>query len=204
VSDGLWAGVDVGAAKGFDVAALDDRGLAAGPQRLRTPDAVVAWLSALRPRLVAVDSPHHPAPDGARSRADERALAATVCGIRYTPDAAALRANRRYYAWVAHGLTLYDALERGGLLAVECFPTATWTRLGGPRDRQPRGAWSDTVLRRQPDLDGLPRRLSQDARDAIGAALTARLHNAGATERYGEIVVPRSASSSARPRAESR
>lgn len=204
MSDRLWAGVDVGAAKGFDVAALDAGGLAAGPERLRTPEKVVAWLRALRPRLTAVDSPRRPAPDGARSRADERALAAAVCGIRYTPDAGALAASPRYYAWVAHGLALYAVLDRAGLAACECFPTATWTRLGGPRDGRPRGTWSDAVLRGQPDVAGLPPRLGQDARDAIGAALTARLHDAGATERYGEIVVPRSAASSARPRGESR
>jgi hypothetical protein len=33
--------------------------------------------------------------------------------------------------------------------------------------------------------------MSQDARDAIGAALTARLHAQGRTDRFGDIVVPR-------------
>ena len=32
--------------------------------------------------------------------------------------------------------------------------------------------------------------MNQDARDAIGAALTARLFAAGVTESFGDIVVP--------------
>lgn len=185
-----FAGVDVGAAKGFDVTAIDRHGVVARPERLATVDAVMVWLRAQAPRLVSVDSPRRAAPDGARSRRDERALARAVCGIRYTPDAEALDANRGYYAWIRHGFALYAALERARVPAIECFPTASWTRLGGPRGRRPRAAWSRGVLARQ-GLAGVPARTNQDARDAIGAALTARLHDAGATECFGEIVVPR-------------
>ena len=185
-----FAGVDVGARKGFDVTAIDRDGVVAPPERLPSVDAVVAWLLARTPRLVAVDSPRRAAPDGARSRRDERELARAVCGIRYTPDAAALDSNRGYYAWIRHGFALYAALERAGVPTIECFPTATWTRLGGPRGMRSRAAWSRRVLSRQ-GLAGVPARTNQDARDAIGAALTARLHDAGATERFGEIVVPR-------------
>lgn len=32
--------------------------------------------------------------------------------------------------------------------------------------------------------------MNQDARDAIGAAITAKLHSVGQTESFGEIVVP--------------
>jgi hypothetical protein len=42
-------------------------------------------------------------------------------------------------------------------------------------------------------LDALPRRTNQDERDAIAAALTARQHDLGLTEAFGEIVVPSSA-----------
>lgn len=185
-----FAGVDVGARKGFDVTAIDRDGVVAPPERLPSVDAVVAWLLARTPRLVAVDSPRRAAPDGARSRRDERELARAVCGIRYTPDAAALDSNRGYYAWIRHGFALYAALERAGVPTIECFPTATWTRLGGPRGMRSRAAWSRRVLARQ-GLAGVPARTNQDARDAIGAALTARLHDAGATECFGEIVVPR-------------
>jgi hypothetical protein len=109
------------------VALLDASGLAVGPVRIPTVDETVAWLLARRPVLVAVDSPRRPPPDGQRSRADERRLARAVCGLRYTPDAAALQASPDYYAWIAHGFALYAALAETGLEAIECFPTATWT-----------------------------------------------------------------------------
>jgi hypothetical protein len=39
-------------------------------------------------------------------------------------------------------------------------------------------------------LRGLPAATNQDRRDAIAAAVTARLHDQGLTEVIGEIVVP--------------
>ena len=39
-------------------------------------------------------------------------------------------------------------------------------------------------------MKGLPGRMSQDQRDAIGAALAAREYAAGRAECFGEIVVP--------------
>jgi predicted nuclease with RNAse H fold len=122
----------------------------------------------------------------------ERELAKAVCGIRYTPDAAAIIAGGGYYGWIRHGLQLYDALtDRSTWRVVEVFPTATWTRLHGPRGAIPRAAWSRAALRSL-RLGGLPaRRLSQDDRDAIAAACTARLCSAdGAIEWFGEIAVP--------------
>jgi predicted nuclease with RNAse H fold len=185
-----WAGVDVGAAKGFDVAVIDDGALVAGPARIAGARDVLRWLSEQRPSVVAVDGPRAPAPDGERSRRCERDLVrAGVCGIRYTPDAAALRRNPTYYAWIAHGFDLYAALRGGPWEVIECFPTATWTRLGGPRERRSRTAWSRGVLNGL-GLRGLPDRMNQDARDAVGAAVTARLHGNGRSERFGEIVVP--------------
>jgi predicted nuclease with RNAse H fold len=41
------------------------------------------------------------------------------------------------------------------------------------------------------DLAGLPSRMNQDARDAVGAAITARLHSGGESACFGAIVVPR-------------
>lgn len=189
----LWAGVDVGAAKGFDAAVIGRRGLVAGPERLARASDVVGWLEEHRPLLVAVDSPRSPAPDGRLSRRGERELVrAGVCGIRYTPDRAALGRNRPYYAWIANGFGLYGALQSApdaGWEVIECFPTATWSRLGGRKGDRTRAAWSREVLERQ-RLPGLPTRMSQDARDAVGAALTARLHDEGRTQRFDEIVVP--------------
>lgn len=189
-SERVWAGVDVGGRrKGFHVAVVGDAELLAGPDRVLTPRDVAAWLVELHPALVAVDSPRHAAPDGQTSRADERALARRVCGIRYTPDTAALRRNPRYYEWILHGLELYEALASAGLHAVECFPTAAWTRWLGPRHRQPRARWSTRALATL-GLRGVPRSLGQDGRDAIAAAVTARACSRGEAEAFGEIVLP--------------
>ena len=190
-----WAGIDVGGwGKGFHLAVVDRTGLAGGPTRLQAPDAVVEWLRGEQPRVVAVDSPRVAAPAGERSRACERELVrARVCSLRYTPSDELLQSNRRYYGWVLNGLTLYAALareaERGRWSVIECFPTAAWTRWGGRRSGAPRAAWSRSVLGSL-GLRRLPQRMSQDARDAVGAALTARAHWDGRTQCFGEIVVP--------------
>ena len=184
-----FAGVDVGGPrKGFHVALVTHRALVAGPTQLRTPRDVVAWLSPRRPRVVAVDSPRVPAPEDERSRECERALARAICGLRYTPDRARVRADP-YYGWIAHGFALYALLARGPWVVIECFPTASWTRWLGPRGDEPRGAWSARGLAGL-RLRGVPSRLGQDARDAIGAAVTAELYHAGGTQSFGEIEGP--------------
>lgn len=197
-----WAGVDVGASKGFDVAVIDRRGVVAGPERITAAREVVRWLRAHGPRVLAVDSPRSPAHDTELSRPDERELVrAGVCGIRYTPNEGALADKPVYYAWIANGFELYAALaaERPtrGWEVIECFPTATWSRLGGPRGSRSRAHWSREVLAGQ-GLTGLPPRMNQDARDAVGAALTARLHEERKTQAFGEIIVPSEALSSGR------
>ncbi len=188
-----WAGVDVGGRrKGFHAAAVDDERLVAGPVRLPTVADAVEWLVTLEPAVVAVDAPRSPAPDGLSSRPCERELARAVCGIRYTPERARLVANP-YYAWILHGLELYGALAAAGLDTIECFPTASWTRWAGARGDESRAAWSQAAL----NGFGFGVVRGQDARDAIGAALTASCFACGQVERYGEIVVP---SVSERPR----
>lgn len=190
----LWAGVDVGGPrKGFHVAVIDRASLVE-VRAIAAPAAVAAWLRGLRPALVAVDSPATAAPAGERSRRDEREFrAARICGIRYTPDHATIAGARPagddYYGWIRNGFSVYAALAAAGLATVECFPTASWTRWSGPRGGRPRGAWSAAALGSL-QLEGLPRRLDQDRRDAIGAALTARAHADRRSERFGEIVVP--------------
>lgn len=186
----VWAGIDVGGRrKGFHLAVVDGACLVDGPVRLRGVHEVVNQLSGWRPTLVGVDSPRVPAPAGARSRPCERVFAAAgICSLRYTPDRRAIASNP-YYEWIAQGLALYEALSEAGLSAIECFPTASWTRWLGPRRAEPRAAWSGRALARLA-LRGVPPRMSQDDRDAIGAALTARAHDAGRSEVYGDIVVP--------------
>jgi predicted nuclease with RNAse H fold len=187
--------VDVGASKGFDLAMIDRDGLFAGPERIIEIAEAARWLRERRPRVVAVDSPRSPAPAGELSREGERDLVrAGICGIRYTPSETALVKNKTYYAWIANGFKLYAALraeERSaGWEVIECFPTATWSRLGGRRGSRSRARWSREVLEGL-RLDSLPSRMNQDARDAIGAAITARLYDDRKTEPFGEIIVPR-------------
>lgn len=187
----VWAGVDVGGRrKGFHLAVVDGSSLVDGPVRLGSPRAVIDRLRESRPGLIAVDGPRVAAPAGLSSRPCERAFAAAgICSLRYTPDRRAIASNP-HYEWIAQGLALYAALDRAGFAAIECFPTASWTRWLGPRGAEPRSAWSGRALA-QLGLGSVPERLSQDDRDAIGAALTARAHDLGRCEAYGDIVVPR-------------
>jgi predicted nuclease with RNAse H fold len=186
----VWIGVDVGAErKGFDLAVVDGTSLLALHARLSRAD-VVEIVTATRPDLVGIDGPRSPAPAGARARDAERQLARRVCGIRWTPDAAALAQNP-YYGWVRAGLMLFDALAGAGVEAIEVFPTAAWTRWVGARPPgETRARWSRRGLLTL-GLQGVPHRLNQDARDAIAAAVTAHLYSEGRAEAIGgEIVVP--------------
>jgi predicted nuclease with RNAse H fold len=186
----VWAGIDVGGSrKGFHAAVVDGESLQA-LHRSRSAEALVEWLHPWQPRLVAVDSPMSTAPAGLSSREGERLLVrARICGIRYTPARPEVDRND-YYEWIRNGLRLYATLADAGLAAVECFPTASWSRLAGARGKERRSAWTRRALN-ELGIRGLPPRLSQDDRDAVAAAVTARLHDAGATEAFGEIVVPR-------------
>jgi predicted nuclease with RNAse H fold len=184
-----WAGVDVGGRrKGFHIAVVDETGRCSGPVNLRTPDAVCDWLRPLSPLVVALDSPLATAPPGQSARDGELRLARAICGIRWTPQTDRLDGNP-YYAWILHGLELAERLRGGGdWEVIEVFPTASWTRWAGPRQGT-RPRWSRAALESL-GLSGVPPRLGQDGRDAIAAAVTARLWSAGKTESFEEIVVP--------------
>jgi predicted nuclease with RNAse H fold len=188
-----FAGIDVGGRrKGFHAAAVSaDRRLIAGPRRIVGLAPAVAWLEALRPAVVAIDSPMRCAPSGERSRPGERALAKEVCGIRFTPEESRL-ADNPYYEWIRCGLDLYRALRRAvdGWEVIEVFPTASWTVWAEARGTRSRARWTRDALEAM-GLEGLPdRSLGQDDRDAIAAALTARFHARGETRQFDEIVVP--------------
>jgi hypothetical protein len=190
----VWAGVDVGGDKGFDVAVVDDRGIVAGPSRLRGVSAVLRLLYEHRPLIVAVDSPRSPAPGNQLSREGERKLVrAGICGIRYTPNVDVLNAGNAYHGWIRNGLALFEALDdardSAGWRSIECFPTATWSRLGGARGSMSRATWSREILVGLA-LEHLPTRMNQDARDPVGAAITARLFDEGRVEMFGDIAVP--------------
>jgi predicted nuclease with RNAse H fold len=184
-----WLGVDVGGRrKGFDVAVLDGDHVVELLQRQRVTE-VVAAVAAHRPSVVAIDSPRSCAPAGATRRDGERELAANLCGIRWTPARDRLDGNP-YYEWILEGLALYGSLESiEGLRVIECFPTASWTRWLGPREKRSRSAWSRRGLD-DLGLSGVPPRTNQDQRDVIAAAVTARAFDRDEYEAFGDIVVP--------------
>ncbi|HTZ28699.1 MAG TPA: DUF429 domain-containing protein [Streptosporangiaceae bacterium] len=177
-----------GQRKGFDAAVIDDRRvleLRGGLSCQQVADLVTAH----SPAVVAIDSPRTCAPDGQTCRDDERQLARSICGIRWTPDCQHVH-DSLYYAWILEGFKLFDALSCCGAEAViEVFPTASWTRWRGKRGSRSRATWTRQGLTAL-GLDGIPVRTNQDQRDAIAAAMTARQHSAGMTEVIGDIVVP--------------
>jgi predicted nuclease with RNAse H fold len=183
-----WIGVDVGGErKGFDVAVIDESLVLAIQNRLGRHD-VADLVIAYQPSAVAIDSPRSCAPDGQTARDCERQLARSICGIRWTPDEHRVHASP-YYAWIVEGLGLHAALADQGVDAIEVFPTASWTRWYGKRGTRSRATWTRQGLAAL-GLDGVPARTNQDQRDAIAAAVTARLHTLAKTETIGEIVVP--------------
>jgi predicted nuclease with RNAse H fold len=177
-----------GQRKGFDAAVIDDRRVLELRGGLSCQQ-VVDLVTAHSPAVVAIDSPRTCAPDGKTCRDDERQLARSVCGIRWTPDRQHVQDNP-YYAWILEGLKLFGALSRAGAESViEVFPTASWTRWCGKRGSRSRAIWTRQGLTAL-GLEGIPARTNQDQRDAIAAAMTARQHSAGLTEAIGDIVVP--------------
>ena len=192
-----WAGVDVGGRrKGFHVAVVDDD-LTIRLHRASSPSAAAELLGAIAPKVVGIDSPRAWADAGDRSRACERAFAAArICGIRFTPDAATAAARTdTYFEWIEHGLELWAACEDRGIEVFECFPTASWSAWFGSRGPRSRAAWTRDAIQRL----GLPAHgaRSQDDRDAIAAALTARQRSLdpNSTCRFGDLVVPQPGSS---------
>lgn len=188
-----FAGIDVGGRrKGFDVACLSGRRV----ELYRTTDVDEVVSLVRGARIVGVDAPAAWAPAGELSRPDERAFArAGICGIRFTPDEVTARARTdAHLEWVWHGLALHAALADAGIAAVEVFPTAAWTRWLGPRAGRTRLAWTRDGWRRLLEhgltADGDTERPTQDAMDAVAAALVAGQVGTGRVDRFGELVVP--------------
>ena len=199
----MTAGIDVGGRrKGFDIAVLD----ATRVELHRTADVGTVVDLVRAADTVGVDAPAAWAPPGQRSRPDERAFtAAGICGIRYTPDGAAARARTdTYLEWVWQGLALYDALEAAGVPTVEVFPTAAWTRWFGPRGTRTRLAWTRAswrhLLASGLQVHGVDGRPTQDAMDAVAAALVSRQHLDGTVQRFGTLVVPAAGTTALQPR----
>lgn len=191
----MTVGVDVGGpAKGFDVAVVDRARVVCLLSRCSASD-VVELARAYGAGAVGIDSPDRCAAPGEKSRPGERALAKEVCPIFYTPDETVVRSGHPFYGWMCEGLDLYEALGAAlpSVRCIEVFPSAAWTVWAGRRDGRPKSQWSRLALERV-GLHGLPDRCSQDARDAVGAALVARQFLAGETVSYGGIAVPRAGS----------
>lgn len=188
----MWAGIDVGGdRKGFDVALISTELELEELHRLRSPREIVQLLlRSVRPAVVAIDSPESPADDGQTSRSCELRVNQDVCGIRWTPDAATIDANPNYYGWIINGYRVWTALRAEGLLVIEVFPTASWTRWLGARNGRSRAQWSREGLRTL-GITGVPSRTNQDQRDAIAAAWTARAAAMGQIATgYEPIVIP--------------
>lgn len=152
-------------------------------------EGVVEIVQTAHPMLAGIDCPRCCALPGQTTRDGERQLAKAICGIRWTPDEEHVMAVA-YYAWILQGLALFQALLTRNIDVIEVFPTASWTRWQGKRGSRTRSSWSRQGLA-DLGLDAVPARTSQDQRDAIAAAATARLHTLGLTETIGEIVVPK-------------
>ena len=181
-------GVDVGGTrKAFDAALIEDHRLIGLRQR-QSVDDVAAWVASARANVIAIDSPRSCAPPGCTHRPEEKELRDAVCGIRWTPPTAQLEPNP-YYQWIVEGLRLYDALRHQHAQVIECFPTASWTRWHGARNGRRRSIWTREALA-ELELRDVPPRTNQDMRDAIAAALTARDHDLGRAQAFGDIVVP--------------
>jgi len=187
-----FAGVDVGGPrKGFDLAILEESEVVELLSGQGVDDAASA-IAAAGAVVVGIDSPCSCAAPGEKSRPGERRLARELCPIFYTPDEETVRSGNPFYGWVVEGLALYAALatEAPAAEAIEVFPSAAWTIWAGPREGRPKSEWSRRALEFT-GVAGLPGRSSQDARDAVGAALVARAHWHGETSDYGGIRVPR-------------
>lgn len=192
-----WSGIDVGGPrKGFHAALLtDDLDVAFrefdGPEQV---DRLVEWIGVVVPGVVAVDSPAAWAASGLRARPCEVAFAREhICGIRFTPDAATAAARTDgYYGWIENGLELWGRLGDLDVTVIECFPTASWTRWHGPRDRTSRARWTRQALGSLAErgLSGTEAATNQDRRDAVAAALTARQWDRAEMLAFGPLVVP--------------
>ena len=197
-------GVDVSAARGLDVVAIDGgRAIAAGPWRRQTAADLQAILRDLQPAVVAIDSPPAWGTSGA-CRPAERAVRALGMGIFATPSDPAVF-EHPFYRWMVAGFAAFAAADASGFAyyrgvgpvagrALEVYPHATAVRLGGDPTCGSKRVWRGAVLDALGvDSSGLR---SVDAIDAALAAVTGLLALEGRCEALGDesdgvIVIPR-------------
>lgn len=193
----MFVGIDVSAARGFDVCVLDE-------DRTVTLSVKARDLEALEPILrqfpktttFAVDAPATISQGlvaGKDHRVAEHELRKLGITLYFTP-----RAQETAPSWMQAGFGLYRLLdsigfpvfrggEAGSGLSIEVYPHLTYVSLLGTK----RGAtskidWSRAALRRH--VRGLPVSADQDGLDAACAAFTAWTFVNGPWVAYGDPV----------------
>ena len=201
--DDLAVGVDVSAARGLDVVALDGTRAIVGVWRRQTAADLQQRLGELAPAVVAIDSPPAWGTSGG-CRPAERAVRALGMGIFATPSDPAVF-DHPFYRWMVAGFAAFAAADAAGFAyyrgvgpvaghALEVYPHATAVRLGGDPATGSKRVWRGAVLDRMGvDPSGLR---SVDAVDAALAALTGLLAIEARCEALGDesdgvIVIPR-------------
>jgi predicted nuclease with RNAse H fold len=197
-------GVDVSAARGLDVVALDGTGavVGGGPWRRQEPADLQRLLVDLAPAVVAIDSPPAWGTNG-KCRPAERAVRALGMGIFATPSDPAVF-DHPFYRWMVAGFAAFAAAGAEGYpyfrvvgpvagRALEVYPHATAVRIGGDPSSGPKRVWRRAVLDAV-GVDSGPLR-SVDAIDAALAAYTGLLALDGRCEALGDesdgvIVIP--------------
>jgi predicted nuclease with RNAse H fold len=203
VDDLVAVGVDVSAARGLDVVALDGTRAIVGVWRRQTPADLEGVLRDLAPAVVAIDSPPAWGTSGG-SRPAERAVRALGMGIFATPSDPTMF-DHPFYRWMVAGFAAFAAADAAGYAysrgvgaidgrAQEDYPHATALRLGGDPSLGSKRVWRCAVL--QASGVGCSTLRSVDAIDAALAALTGLLALRGRCEALGDeadgvIVLPR-------------
>lgn len=200
----MYVGIDVSAARGFDVCILDERrrvSLLAVARDLGALETIAGGLP--RDATIAIDAPPQPAKNlvpGKDYRVAERERHALGVSLYPVP-----RSERGAKDWMRAGFALFRLLDERGFplylhgdvgrgVAVEVYPHLSYLALAGRR----RGAtskreWSRAALRGR--IAGLPAGATQDQLDAACAALTAWHFVQGTWAAFGDpsevIVAPR-------------
>jgi predicted nuclease with RNAse H fold len=170
-------GVDVAVRKGLDLVLLDEQRRVVAVESRVFPDQLAAAVRALRPDVIAIDSPPRWAPQG--GRLTERALRGLNLQLYATPMEDK-RSLKGFHDWMLVGISAFEAVAADYPLfdgtnargqAMEVFPHASAVVLAGhtrPRDVD-KTPWRRSILERSGVSGTL---VSPDQVDAALAALT--------------------------------
>jgi len=202
----MFAGIDVSATRGFDIAVLDEDRRVVLVAKARDLDAATVIIKGLPPQtVVGVDAPPTAsrglAGPGKGYRVAEQELHRAGVSLYSVPSDPELAPS-----WMRAGFALYDVLAKAGFppffagparsgVSIEVYPHLTYRALSGDaRGRASKLEWSRATLRRR--VAGLTKDLTQDALDAIAAAYTAWAFGNDGWVGYGDpregvIIAPR-------------